>query len=115
MSDATISLPKEVKYTSTDQGWHKLPGKCLIAGVVLTIIGFVFGAKWTQFMHSYLQAFMFFLSIGLGSLFLVIVHHIFDANWSVPTRRICENVSTTFLCTLAPMWLPIAIFAQPTL
>lgn len=114
MSEASISLPTEVKYTSSDQSWHKLPSAALIAGVILSIVGFIAGAQWTQFLYSYLQAFMFFLSIGLGSLFLVLVHHIFDASWSVPTRRICENISATFLCTLAPMWLPIAFFG-PTI
>lgn len=110
MSHASITLPKEVKYTSQDQPWHKLPQMALIAGVVLTIIGYIF-QPGKQILYSYLQAFMFFLSIGLGALFLVIVHHIFDANWSVPTRRICENVAATFLPTLFPLWLPIALFS----
>ncbi len=110
MSEASITLPKEVKYTSTNQSWHKLPKMSLIAGLVLTVFGFIVGAQWKQFLLSYVQTFMFFLSIGLGSLFLVIVHHIFDANWSVPTRRICENISVTFLTVLAPMWLPIMFF-----
>jgi hypothetical protein len=31
---------------------------------------------------------MFYSSLMLGGLFLVILHHLFDAQWSVPIRRI---------------------------
>ena len=46
---------------------------------------------------------MFCLSIGLGSLFRVLMHHLFDAGWSVPIRRYLEHLS----CLLFP-WLAIA-------
>jgi hypothetical protein len=52
-----------------------------------------------QFAFSWLTTFMFYLSLVLGGLFLVIVHHLFDANWSVPIRRINEH-----LACLAPSW-----------
>ena len=46
-----------------------------------------------EFGFSWLLAFMFFLSIALGALFLVMVHHLSDAGWSVATRRVCEHIA----------------------
>jgi hypothetical protein len=65
-----------------------------------------------QFAYSWLLAFMFSLSLCLGAWFLVIVHHLFDASWSVPTRRLCEHAA----CLLGPpmilLFLPIAFAAK---
>jgi len=60
-----------------------------------------------------LLAFMFFLSLCLGALFLVLVHHLFDAGWSVPIRRFCEHISTLSRYLLL-LFIPIALLA-PTL
>ncbi len=37
---------------------------------------------------------MFFLTLALGALFLVIIHHLTDAGWSVATRRFCEHLAS---------------------
>ncbi len=64
----------------------------------------------SQFLYSYLTAYMFCLSIVVGALFLVILHHLFDASWSVPIRRVNEQIAC-----LAPIMgilsLPILILA----
>ena len=54
---------------------------------------------------------MFFLSLGLGGLFLVIVHHLFDASWSIPTRRVCEHLSCLLFPTMGVLFLPLAVLA----
>lgn len=63
-----------------------------------------------QLWYSYLTAFMFFLSICLGSLFLVIVHHLFDAAWSVPVRRFLEQIAAS-VWILGVLFIPILFFA----
>lgn len=63
-----------------------------------------------QFMYSYLTAFMFFLSICLGSLFLVILHHLFDASWSVPIRRFLEHIACLAPVMLV-LFIPVLLFA----
>ena len=40
-----------------------------------------------EFGFSWLLAFMFYLSLALGALFLVILHHLTDAGWSVGIRH----------------------------
>ncbi len=64
-----------------------------------------------QFLFSYLTAFMFFLSICLGSLFLVLLHHLFDASWSVPTRRFLEHIASS-VWMLGVLFIPILLFAH---
>ncbi|MDO8548686.1 MAG: quinol:cytochrome C oxidoreductase [Ignavibacteria bacterium] len=54
---------------------------------------------------SYLIAFMFLLSIGIGSLFLVALEYLTGADWSTPFRRISE-----FLASTIPL---LIIFAIP--
>jgi len=63
-----------------------------------------------QFGFSWLLAFMFFLSIGLGALCLVILHHLFDAAWSVPIRRFCEQLASV-LPWMILLFIPIAVLA----
>jgi hypothetical protein len=90
--------------------WRKLPYVLIGVGGIIAILGAIFDIK--QFSYSWLLAFMFFLSIGLGGLFLVIVHHLFDASWSVPIRRITENLSIILFPTLLVLFIPVAIFAK---
>src|SRR5688572_13136165 len=89
--------------------WSKLPLILLVAGLVLGGIGAFVDKQ--RFAYSYLLAYMFFLSICLGGLFLVILHHLFDASWSVPIRRICEHVAC-LLPVMAVLWIPIGIFRK---
>ena len=70
----------------------------------------VTGAK--QFAYSYLTAFMFFLSICLGSLFLVILHHLMDANWSVPIRRFLEHIACLLFPWMLILFIPILLLAK---
>jgi len=62
---------------------------CLI-GVIASGIGYFMDTD--QFLHSYLISFVFWVMIGLGGLFFVMVHHLTGANWSVVVRRIFENI-----------------------
>lgn len=81
--------------------------------IVVGAIGAIAGAAWDikQFGYAWLVAFMFFLSICLGSLFLVLVHHLFDAGWSVPIRRFAEQIATCVFPYMAIFFIPIALLA----
>ena len=80
----------------------------LIIGVVGLIAGFAgYLTDSKQFYYSYLTAFMFWTTIGLGALFFVLLHYLTNATWSIVIRRIIENVMIV---------LPfMAIFALPVL
>ena len=72
--------------------WRKVPMILLVGGGLISLIGLL--VKPQEFAFAWLLAFMFALSLGLGALFLVLAHHLFDAGWSVPIRRFCEHIAT---------------------
>jgi hypothetical protein len=56
-----------------------------------------------RFLQSYLLAFSFFLTLGLGALFFVLISHLTRAGWSVTLRRLSEDLA---VC----LWLALALF-----
>ncbi len=64
-----------------------------------------------QFIHSYLVAYMFTLSLVLGAMFFVMVQHITRAGWSVVVRRIAENMMGV-MPVMAVLFLPILFEAE---
>ena len=93
--------------------WRVVPLLMIALGGLLALIGALVPSLRTQFAFSYLLSFMFFLSLCVGGLFLTLAHHIFDAAWSVPIRRINENLAC-LLPVMAGLFIPIALLA-PTL
>ena len=91
-------------------GWRKAPASLMIVGGVLAAIGARMSP--TEFGFSWLLAFMFFLCIALGALFLVMAHHLSDAGWSVATRRVCEHLGALLFPWLAILFVPVALFGK---
>ena len=91
---------------------RKLPVILIAFGGIIALIAAIVNVK--QFAYSWLLAFMFFLSICLGAMFLVLIHHLFDASWSVATRRIAEHLAF-LLPVMAVLFIPIAILAPNNL
>jgi hypothetical protein len=95
-----------------DPRWRFLPMGLILFGGLFGLIGAFVNTK--QFAYSYLLSFMFFLSLCLGAMFLVIVHHLFDAAWSVPIRRVAEHIAF-LLPVMLVLFIPIAILAKPSI
>src|SRR5581483_6008609 len=87
--------------------WRGVPTLLIVVGGALALIGFFVNRQ--QFAFSWLVAFMFCLSICLGSLFLVLAHHLFDAGWSVPIRRTCENICSMLFPWMLILWIPVGL------
>jgi len=66
-----------------------------------------------RFWANWLLWFLYLLTIGLGSLFVVALEHLVGAKWSVPIRRVPERLSG--LVVLAAPLALIALFALPVL
>ncbi len=92
--------------------WRNVPMLLMGAGLLLSVIGFFAGRDHIAFAYSWLLAFMFFLSLCLGALFLVIAHHLFDAGWSVPIRRFSEHIASLLFPWMAILFIPIALLAK---
>src|SRR6476660_6043742 len=92
--------------------YRNLPIVAIVVGLFLMALGFFavgggdVGIK--QFGFSWLLAFMFFLSLCMGGFFLTLAHHMFDASWSVPIRRITETLACAAPWLLV-LWIPIGL------
>ena len=75
-----------------------------LAGILLSIAGFFIDSR--VFFHAYLTSFTFWVSIGLGALFIVMLHHLVNAVWSVVVRRIAECLMMT-LPVMAICFIPV--------
>ncbi len=93
------------KYLLTDSG--AFGRNALIAGVVgiaLSVIGYFLNAG--QFFRSYLVAYQFWLTVALGALFFVMLHHLVSAKWSIVLRRIAEVLSQG-IPLMAILFIPV--------
>ena len=87
----------------------KLQSRALIIGVVgliATAAGFAMDSE--QFFRSYLMAFMQWAGVALGSLGLLMLHHMVGGNWGVAIRRQLEAGTRTFPLVII-MFLPVAL------
>jgi hypothetical protein len=60
---------------------------------------------------AYLVNYTFFLSLSLGALFFVLLHHLIRARWSVVARRLAEAVAAN-LALLAVLGAPIFLWRE---
>ncbi len=90
-------------------GWARAwqyAGVLGIVGIVGSLIAW--NAQPDRFAFSWLFAFMTFLAVGLGSLFVVIVQHLSGAGWSVTLRRTSEFFAAG-LPVFFILFVPIAL------
>jgi hypothetical protein len=93
--------------------WRSVPTILMVVGAVAAVLGWVVDHKThNQFATAWLLAFMFCLSICLGALFLVLAHHLFDAGWSVPIRRVCEHIASLLFPWMLILWIPVGIYRK---
>ena len=90
--------------------FRNVPVFLMAGGALLALLGFIFAPK--HFAYAWLLSFMFFLSLCLGALFLVIVHHLFDAGWSVPIRRFCEHIAALLFPWMAILFIPVLLLRK---
>ncbi len=72
--------------------------KALVIGVVAAAFS-IWGLylEHDQFFRSYLLAFIYWVSLTLGSLLLLMVHHLVGGRWGFATRRLMEGGTRTML------------------
>jgi hypothetical protein len=119
-SEHSHSRPAPLRASSlwlpSEHSWRRFP----MIGLALAVLGLggslalgLLGNETAtdQLWHSWLVGTLFVLSIALGALFFVLVHHGTQAGWSVVVRRIAENVMAT-LPFLALLFVPLVLFGM---
>ena len=100
MTRAPILLPDDHPLAR----WQR---PALIVGVVALALCVVGALRWPQdFFRSYLIAFMLWFGIGLGSLALLMIHHVAGGAWGAVIRRVLESATRT-VPFMALLFLPV--------
>jgi hypothetical protein len=77
-----------------------------VIGLLGMAVGFFVSSD--QFFRSYLWAFLFWLSIGLGCLALLMLYHLLGGSWGFSIRRIIESGTRT-LPLMALLFIPVLL------
>ncbi|UCC29386.1 MAG: hypothetical protein JSU86_14435 [Phycisphaerales bacterium] len=89
--------------------WAWTAGVVGVAGLGAgVLIGVLTDEGINRFLSAYLVNYMYFLSLGLGALFFVILQHLTRSGWSVVIRRLAETVARNMLL-LALLCLPVLL------
>jgi hypothetical protein len=86
--------------------WQKNAKLIGTAGLALAAIGMLLSRE--QFFRSYLWAFLFWFSIGMGCLPLLMLYHLVGGSWGFTIRRIVE-CGTRTIPVLAILFIPILL------
>lgn len=77
-----------------------------VAGLALTAVGFFLSPD--QFFRSYLLGFLYWFGIALGSMAILMIHHIAGGAWGAVIRRLLESSIGT-IPILAVLFIPVAL------
>jgi hypothetical protein len=86
-------------------GLQRLGTGAALVGAVLAVIGFVMSGS-DRFFEAYLAAFLYPVGLALGSLALLMVHHLSGGAWGVVIRRPLEAATRT-LPIMGLLFVPI--------
>jgi hypothetical protein len=78
-----------------------------LAGIAVTVLG-IFVSDLKTIAMSWLVGVSYWTAIAIGMLLLVLIHHIFDASWSVILRRQYEHGLSAFKW-LALLFVPLLV------
>ena len=101
--------------------FKKYERRSLLVGAVALAVCLAGGVAISreQFLHAYLAAYLFWAGVALGSLALLMLHHLVGGRWGHAIQRVLEAAASTLPC-LALFFLPILlnlpglyIWAQP--
>jgi len=95
-------------------GIERLGKTALVVGVAALVLCVAAGLRSpTQFLRSYLLAFVFWIGLPLGCSAILMLHHMVGGTWGFPLRRLLESGTKT-LWLMALLILPI-LFRLPAL
>ncbi len=89
-----------------DRLWRRALAVGAAALVASLALAAVTPGGWHRFFFAYLVAYAYVLSLALGSLYFVMLHHLTNSGWSVVVRRVAEAFAGT-LPFLAALALPL--------
>jgi len=95
----TKSLHPDEKYKAGKLGTTmSLTGAALVVvmGVLSLILGGAHGDNFKRFFYAFVVGWSFIVSISIGMMWLVILHHLTRSRWSTVVRRVAEAIAGAF-------------------
>jgi hypothetical protein len=81
----------------------------LICGIIGAAVACVLGLRGSQqFFRSYLFAYVYWVSIPLGCMAILMMHHLTGGWWGLPIRRILE-AGTRTMQVMAVLFIPVLV------
>jgi hypothetical protein len=81
----------------------------LICGIIGAVVACVLGLRGSQqFFRSYLFAYVYWVSIPLGCMAILMMHHLTGGWWGLPIRRILE-AGTRTMQVMAVLFIPVLV------
>jgi len=71
-------------------------GIAVVFMIVSLVLGSMHGDSMKRFLHAYVVGWCFIVSIAIGMLWLVLLHHLTRSRWSTVVRRIAEVITGAF-------------------
>jgi hypothetical protein len=106
--DHVALLPEEATIPP-GHSWNRIPligaGCAVLGAVICALLG---AGNPKQFFFSWLVSFLFFLSLGLGGLFFVLIQYATQAGWGIVLRRIGETTFAT-IPVMAALFIPLVL------
>ena len=103
-----MSLPERLR-----PQFERAQKQALILGIAGLALCAIFGYRNSeQFFRSYLTSYIYWISIPLGCMAILMLHHLTGGLWGYPIRRILEAGSRTFLLMAVlyvPLWFGMSV------
>ncbi len=104
-----VALRPEQASIPPGHPWNRIPmiagGVAVVGALICAILG-VGNPK--QFFFSWLVSFLFFVSLGIGALFFVLIQYAAQGGWGIVVRRIGETTFAT-IPVMAALFLPLLL------
>ena len=99
MSALTKSLHPDEKVKAGKLGMSMVKvgvGLAAVFGILSIILGAIHGDNWKRFFYAYVVGWSFIVSISIGMLWLVLLHHLVRGRWATVVRRLAESMTLAF-------------------
>jgi hypothetical protein len=99
MSALTKTLHPDEKIKAGKLGSNMVKaglGLAAVFMIVSIILGAMQGDHMKRFFHAYVTAWSFIVSISIGMLWLILLHHLCRGRWATVVRRIAEAMTEAF-------------------